>query len=44
MDFMVKPLENYPPQIGHLLFMMNYARYTTLKAVEGLTIEQLLFI
>lgn len=39
--FKVETLEGYSPQIGHLVSMMNYARYTTLNAVKGLTVEQL---
>ncbi len=39
--FKVEDIQGYPPQIGHLVSMMNYTRYTTLKAVEGLTVEQL---
>ncbi len=29
------------PQIGRLVSMMNYARWTTLQTVEGLTLTQL---
>ncbi|WP_442600661.1 DinB family protein [Paenibacillus sp. KN14-4R] len=38
---LIKDIPGYPPQISRLLSMMNYARYTTLKAVEYLTVEQL---
>ncbi|OZU88860.1 integrase [Virgibacillus indicus] len=31
----------FDQQIGKLVSMMNYARFTTLNAVKGLTIEQL---
>ncbi|WP_174613482.1 DinB family protein [Virgibacillus ihumii] len=41
MEFKIKDLEGYTPQIGRLVHMMNYARTTTLQAVKGLTIEQL---
>ncbi|WP_404451538.1 DinB family protein [Virgibacillus necropolis] len=41
MEFKVKELEDYSPQMGHLVSMMNYARLTTLQAVQGLTTEQL---
>lgn len=41
MEFKIKEIENYTPQIGRLVSMMNYARFTTLQAVQGLTIEQL---
>ena len=39
--FKVESMEEYSLQIGHLVSMMNYARYTTLQAVKGLTVEQL---
>lgn len=42
--FKVEDIQGYSPQIGHLVSMMNYTRYTTLKAVEGLTVEQLDFL
>lgn len=42
--FKVEDIQGYSPQIGHLVSMMSYARYTTLKAVEGLTVEQLDFL
>jgi uncharacterized damage-inducible protein DinB len=38
---LIKPLPGYSPTIGHLVSMMNYARYTTLRAVQDLTIDQL---
>ncbi|WP_099157501.1 DinB family protein [Virgibacillus ndiopensis] len=41
MEFKISELDGYSPQIGHLILMMNYARYTTLDAVKGLTTEQL---
>ncbi|ASK61001.1 integrase [Virgibacillus phasianinus] len=44
MEFKVKEIENYSPQIGHLVSMMNYVRLTTLQAVKGLTTEQLDFL
>ncbi|QDP42233.1 DUF664 domain-containing protein [Radiobacillus deserti] len=37
-------MDGYTPQIGHLVSMMDYARYTTLDAVKGLTTEQLDYI
>ena len=37
----IEPLPGYTPTIGRLVAMMTYARDTTLKAVEGLTVEQL---
>jgi hypothetical protein len=33
--------EGFSPQIARLIGMMNYARETTLQAVQGLTIEEL---
>ncbi len=33
--------EGFTPQIGRLIGMMNYARQTTLQAVQGLTIAEL---
>jgi uncharacterized damage-inducible protein DinB len=41
MNFKVEALPGYSPEIGHLVTMMNYARYTTLNAVKGLTMEEL---
>ncbi|MDV6375546.1 DinB family protein [Deinococcus arenicola] len=37
----IEPEPQYTPQIGALVEMMNYARLTTLQAVEGLTVAQL---
>ena len=37
----IEPLPGYTPTIGRLVAMMTYARDMTLKAVEGLTVEQL---
>ncbi|WP_415784103.1 DinB family protein [Deinococcus saxicola] len=39
--YRIEPEAKYTPQIGALAEMMNYARLTTLQAVEGLTTEQL---
>jgi uncharacterized damage-inducible protein DinB len=36
-QFKIIPIGDYSPQIGHLVSMMNYARYTTLNDVKGLT-------
>jgi uncharacterized damage-inducible protein DinB len=41
MEFKVSELIGYSPQIGHLISMMNYARHTTLNAIQGLNIQQL---
>lgn len=37
----IEPLSGYTPTIGRLVAMMTYARNTTLKAVEGLSVAQL---
>lgn len=37
----IEPLSGYSPAIGRLVAMMNYARATTLRAVDGLAMEQL---
>lgn len=39
--FLVKPKTGFSPRIGELVSMMNYARFTTLQAVQGLTPPQL---
>ncbi len=39
--YLISDIPGYTPQISRLLSMMNYARHTTLKAVEGLTVDQL---
>lgn len=39
--FLIQELPGFTPQIGNLVVMMNYARYTTLMAVHGLTTSQL---
>jgi uncharacterized damage-inducible protein DinB len=39
--YLVAPITGYTPQIGRLVSMMNYARWTTLAEVDGLTIEHL---
>ncbi|MFS0782773.1 DinB family protein [Bacillus sp. 1P06AnD] len=41
MDLKIQKKDGFTPQIGQLVSMMEYARNTTLWAVEGLTIEQL---
>ncbi len=41
MEVKIEPLTGFTPQIGHLVSQMNYARRTTLKAVEGLTASEL---
>ncbi|TCZ80888.1 DUF664 domain-containing protein [Paenibacillus albiflavus] len=39
--YLVKDIEGYSPHISRLISMMNYARHTTLQAVENLTVDQL---
>jgi uncharacterized damage-inducible protein DinB len=40
-SFIIGPIEGYSSEVGRLVAMMKYARFTTLRAVEGLTVEQL---
>ena len=37
----IEPLAGYAPTIGRLVGMLTYARYTTLAAVEGMSIAEL---
>jgi uncharacterized damage-inducible protein DinB len=39
--FVIQDLPDFTPEISRLVVMMNYARFTTLMAVEGLTRSQL---
>ena len=39
--FLIGVIPGFTPQIGRLVSMMNYARYTTLSAVEGLEVDEL---
>lgn len=39
--FLVADIPGFTPQIGRLVSMMNYARWTTLQTVKKLTTEQL---
>ena len=39
--FLIGDVPSFTAQIGRLVCMMNYTRYTTLSEVEGLNIEQL---
>ncbi len=41
--FLIADIPGFTPQIGRLLSMMNYARFTTLRAVDDLSQEQLDF-
>jgi uncharacterized damage-inducible protein DinB len=40
-SFVIGPTPGYSPGIGRLVSMMTFVRWTTLRAVEGLTIAQL---
>lgn len=40
-EFKIKDVPGFDTEIGRLVSMMNYARFTTINAVEGLTTEQL---
>ena len=40
-SLIIGPTEGFSPGMGHLVGMMTYARWTTLRAVEGLTVAQL---
>ncbi|QGQ95454.1 DUF664 domain-containing protein [Paenibacillus psychroresistens] len=39
--YLVSDIEEFTPQIGRLVSMMNYARVTTLNTIEGLSVDQL---
>ena len=39
--FLIGDIRGFTPQIGRLVSMMNYARHTTLSAVEGLAVTEL---
>ena len=41
MNFVIDKLEGLHVEFSKLVSMMNYARYTTIQAVEGLTIGEL---
>jgi uncharacterized damage-inducible protein DinB len=40
-SFVIGPTAGYSPGIGRLVAMMKYTRWTTMRAVEGLTVAQL---
>src|SRR5437867_3564950 len=40
-SFVIGPMAGYSPGVGRLVGVMTYARWTTLRAVEGLTTAQL---
>ncbi|KEZ49095.1 DinB family protein [Metabacillus indicus] len=44
MDYKITELQGFTHQIGHLVSQMEYARKTTLEAVNGLTVEELDFL
>lgn len=39
--FLIKEVRGFSPELGRLVSMMNYVRWTTLEAVAGLTRAQL---
>ena len=39
--FLIGDIPGFTPQIGRLVSIMNYARYTTLSAVAGLGVDEL---
>jgi uncharacterized damage-inducible protein DinB len=39
--YLIGDLPGFTPQIGRLVSMMNYARHTTLSAIEGLDVDDL---
>ena len=41
MNFVIDKIDGLQPEFSKLVSMMNYARYTTIQAVEGLTIGEL---
>ncbi|GAE39360.1 hypothetical protein BWGOE5_38900 [Bacillus mycoides] len=41
MNFVIDKVDGLQVEFSKLVSMMNYARYTTMQAVEGLTIEEL---
>ncbi|GAB6600800.1 integrase [Bacillus cereus] len=41
MNFVIDKIDSLHPEFSKLVSMMNYARYTTMQAVEDLTMEEL---
>src|SRR5947209_8808900 len=39
--FLISEIPGFTPQIGRLVSMMNYVRFTTLSAVAGLGVDEL---
>ncbi|RCX21439.1 hypothetical protein DFP94_102192 [Fontibacillus phaseoli] len=42
--YLITDIPGYSPQVSRLLSMMNYARFTTTKSVENLSVDQLDFL
>lgn len=42
--YLITDIPGYSPQVSRLLSMMNYARFTTLQAVNSLSVDQLDFL
>src|SRR3954466_7886207 len=42
--YLISDISGFTPQIARLVSMMNYVRYTTLSAVEGLTVNELNYL
>ena len=40
-SYRIEPLPGYTPMIGRLVEMLSFARYTTVAAVEGLSVAEL---
>jgi uncharacterized damage-inducible protein DinB len=40
-SYVVTPLTGFSPNIGRLVSMMSYTRWTTVRAVAGLSVSQL---
>lgn len=38
--YLITDIQGYTPQIGRLVSMMNYVRWTTLNEVEDLNVER----
>jgi uncharacterized damage-inducible protein DinB len=41
MLYLITDVPGFTPQVGRLVSMMNYVRWTTLRAVDGLTMDEL---
>jgi hypothetical protein len=40
-SYVIGATDGFSPEIGRLVGMMSYARFTTLRAVDGLSVAQL---